>query len=61
MATGTPPSVAAQLLCRGERLRDGVGGPEAMRPVGRFFAELASRGLTGVLHEGGDDIALHDL
>jgi saccharopine dehydrogenase-like NADP-dependent oxidoreductase len=49
--TGTPPSVAAQLLCRGERLRDGVGGPEAMLPVQPFFAQLAERGLIGELVE----------
>jgi saccharopine dehydrogenase (NAD+, L-lysine-forming) len=49
--TGTPPSVAAQMLSRGERLRDGVGGPEAMLPVGPFFAQLAERGLTGELVE----------
>jgi lysine 6-dehydrogenase len=61
MVTGTPPSVAAQLLCRGERLRDGVGGPEAMLPVGTFFAELARRGLTGVLHDGGSEIDLQYL
>jgi lysine 6-dehydrogenase len=49
--TGVPPSIAAQLLCRGERLRDGVGGPEAMLPVVAFFDQLASRGLTGELVE----------
>ncbi len=49
--TGVPPSVAAQLLCRGDRLRDGVGGPEAMLPASTFFAELARRGLTGELVE----------
>ena len=59
--TGVPPSVAAQVLCRGERLRDGVGGPEAMIPVETFFVELARRGLTGVLHDGGSEIDLHDL
>ncbi|MFN8187882.1 MAG: saccharopine dehydrogenase NADP-binding domain-containing protein [Gaiellales bacterium] len=47
--TGVPPSIAAQMLCRGERLRDGVGGPEAMLPVGGFFTELARRGLRGEL------------
>jgi saccharopine dehydrogenase-like NADP-dependent oxidoreductase len=49
--TGVPPSVAVQLLGRGERLGDGVGGPEAMLPVKPFFAELAGRGLTGELVE----------
>jgi saccharopine dehydrogenase-like NADP-dependent oxidoreductase len=49
--TGVPPSIAAQMLCRGDRLRDGVGGPEAMLPVGTFFVELARRGLTGELVE----------
>jgi saccharopine dehydrogenase-like NADP-dependent oxidoreductase len=61
MVTGTPPSIAVQLLCAGERLRDGVGGPEAMLPVGRFFAELARRGITGMLHNGEEELALHDL
>jgi saccharopine dehydrogenase-like NADP-dependent oxidoreductase len=59
--TGTPPSVAAQMLCRGDRLGDGVGGPEAMLPVGPFFAELARRGLAGVLHDQGEEIALERL
>jgi saccharopine dehydrogenase (NAD+, L-lysine-forming) len=49
--TGLPPSVAAQLLCRGERLRDGVGGPEAMLRVKPFFTELAERGLRAELVE----------
>ena len=44
-ATGVPPSIAAQMLARGEVLRTGVGGPEAMLPVGAFFRELAARGL----------------
>jgi saccharopine dehydrogenase-like NADP-dependent oxidoreductase len=61
VVTGTPPSVAAQMLCRGERLGDGVGGPEAMLPVGPFFAELARRGLTGVLHDEGEEVALERL
>ena len=47
--TGAPPSVAAQMLCRGERLDVGVGGPEAMLPVSPFFAELARRGLQATL------------
>ncbi len=47
--TGAPPSVAAQMLCRGERLGVGVGGPEAMLPVSPFFAELARRGLQATL------------
>lgn len=49
--TGVPPSIAAQMLCRGERRRDGVSGPEAILPVESFFAELARRGLTGELVE----------
>jgi saccharopine dehydrogenase (NAD+, L-lysine-forming) len=58
--TGLPPSVAAQLLCRGNRLRDGVGGPEAMLPIQPFFAELARRGLTGELVDAdGTRTALH--
>jgi saccharopine dehydrogenase-like NADP-dependent oxidoreductase len=57
--TGVPPSVGIQLLCRGEGLRDGVGGPEAMLPVEPFFAELAGRGLEGVLRDGRDSVALH--
>jgi saccharopine dehydrogenase-like NADP-dependent oxidoreductase len=50
--TGVPPSIAAQLLYRGERLTDGVGGPEAMLPVKPFFAELRRRGLEATLREG---------
>ena len=44
-ATGVPPSVAAQMLSRGEALRPGVGGPEVMLPVDAFFASLSARGL----------------
>jgi saccharopine dehydrogenase-like NADP-dependent oxidoreductase len=47
--TGAPPSVAAQLLCRGEGLRAGVAGPELMLPVEPLFAALASRGLPATL------------
>ncbi len=47
--TGAPPSVAAQMLCRGERLGTGVAGPEAMLPVQPFFAELERRGLPAAL------------
>jgi hypothetical protein len=32
-----------------------------MLPVGRFFAELARRGMTGVLREGDTQIPLHQL
>ena len=53
-ATGVPPSVAAQMLCRGEALRAGVGGPEVMLPVEAFFAELARRGLEATLTEGSE-------
>ena len=61
MVTGTPPSIAVQLLCGGARLRDGVGGPEVMLPAGRFFVELARRRMTGVLRDGDEEVALHDL
>jgi len=44
-ATGVPPSVAAQMLARGDRLGPGVAGPEAMLPVEVFFSELGLRGL----------------
>jgi saccharopine dehydrogenase-like NADP-dependent oxidoreductase len=44
-ATGVPPSVAAQMLSRGDSFGPGVAGPEAMLPVEVFFGELASRGL----------------
>jgi len=44
-ATGVPPSVAAQMLARGDCLGPGVTGPEAMLPVGVFFEELSRRGL----------------
>jgi lysine 6-dehydrogenase len=52
--TGVPPSIAAQMLGRGEQLRFGVGGPEAMLPTKPFFAELATRGLTGTLADSSD-------
>jgi saccharopine dehydrogenase-like NADP-dependent oxidoreductase len=52
-ATGVPPSIAAQLLVRGERLGVGVAGPEAMLPVEPFFRELAGRGLELELVEAG--------
>jgi len=44
-ATGVPPSIAAQMLVRGDRAGSGVAGPEAMLPVGVFFGELERRGL----------------
>lgn len=44
-ATGVPPSVAAQMLVRGDCSGPGVGGPEAMLPVDVFFDELGRRGL----------------
>lgn len=50
-ATGVPPSIAAQMLARGDRLRAGVGGPEAMLAPDVFFAELGSRGLRLELSE----------
>jgi saccharopine dehydrogenase (NAD+, L-lysine-forming) len=58
IVTGVPPAIAARMLCRGERLRDGVGGPETMLPVAPFFAELRRRGLPAVLRDGGSEIAL---
>jgi saccharopine dehydrogenase-like NADP-dependent oxidoreductase len=58
--TGVPPSIAAQMLCCGERLQDGVAGPEAMLPPGAFFRELARRGLEGQLVEAdGSHTPLH--
>ena len=45
-ATGIAPAIAAQMLVRGEHAGPGVGGPEAILPVARFFAELERRGLT---------------
>ncbi len=50
-ATGVPPAIAAHMLARGEALRPGVGGPEAMLPPDVFFAELGSRGLRLELSE----------
>ena len=50
--TGAPPSVAAQLLCQGLRLREGVGGPEAILPTKPFFEALASRGLEATVADG---------
>jgi lysine 6-dehydrogenase len=44
-ATGMPPSVAAQMLARGDCAGPGVAGPEAMLPTAVFFGELAARGL----------------
>jgi saccharopine dehydrogenase-like NADP-dependent oxidoreductase len=44
-ATGVAPSVAAQIIGRGEALAHGVGGPEVMLPIDGFFAELALRGI----------------
>jgi saccharopine dehydrogenase (NAD+, L-lysine-forming) len=44
-STGVPPSIAAQLLARGDGMRTGVGGPEVILPVEAFFAALATRGM----------------
>jgi lysine 6-dehydrogenase len=43
--TGVPPSIVAQLICRGEIEARGVCPPETCVPVPRFFAELAGRGI----------------
>lgn len=43
--TGVPPSIAAQIMARGDALRTGVHGPELAIPVPEFFAELAGRGM----------------
>lgn len=56
--TGVPPSVAAQMLCRGDARRVGVGGPEAMLPVEAFFRELRLRGLEAILEDGGSSTSL---
>ena len=56
--TGVPPSVAAQLLCRGVGLRTGVGGPEAMLPVEAFFGALRTRGLEASVEDAGTSTVL---
>ena len=56
--TGVPPSVAAQLLCRGQALRAGVAGPELALPVEPFFAELGARGLAADIDDGRARVAL---
>ncbi len=43
--TGVPPSVVAQMICRGEIKSTGVQAPEACVPAQRFFDELALRGM----------------
>ena len=50
-STGVPPSIAAQILARGEALRTGVGGAESTIPVATFFAELARRGMHAEITE----------
>ena len=44
-STGVPPSIAAQMMARGDHLGAGVGGPEATLPTDVFFRELAARGM----------------
>lgn len=41
--TGSPPSIAAQMLARGEIGRTGVVAPELGMPPARFFSELGRR------------------
>ena len=42
-STGVPrPSIAAQMMARGDHLGPGVGGPEAKLPTDVFFRELAA-------------------
>ncbi len=43
--TGSPPSIAVQLLARGEITLRGAVNPEQAIPVAPFFAELEKRGL----------------
>jgi saccharopine dehydrogenase-like NADP-dependent oxidoreductase len=44
--TGCPPSIAVQMLARGEIVARGALPPERAVPPARFFAELALRGMT---------------
>ena len=44
--TGIPTSIALQALARGDVARFGVLGPEGAFEPGRFFDELARRGIT---------------
>ena len=41
--TGVPPSIVAQMICRGEIKQRGVLAPESCVPAQRFFEELAKR------------------
>lgn len=43
--TGVPPSIVAQMICRGEIIERGVCAPETCVPSQRFFVELAKRGM----------------
>jgi saccharopine dehydrogenase-like NADP-dependent oxidoreductase len=43
--TGIPTSIGLQALARGEVARSGVMGPEAAFEPGRFFDQLARRGI----------------
>jgi saccharopine dehydrogenase-like NADP-dependent oxidoreductase len=44
--TGCPPSIAVQMLARGEIVARGALPPERAVPPAGFFAELARRGMT---------------
>jgi saccharopine dehydrogenase-like NADP-dependent oxidoreductase len=44
--TGCPPSIAMQMLARGDITARGVLPPEVAVPVAPFVRELARRGMT---------------
>ena len=48
--TGSPPSIAAQMLARGQITERGVLPPELAIPVDPYFAELALRRMTVRTH-----------
>ncbi len=43
--TGVPPSVAAQMIARGEIVATGIRAPEEIVPPENYFRELAERGI----------------
>jgi saccharopine dehydrogenase-like NADP-dependent oxidoreductase len=43
--TGVPPSIVAQMICRGDIQERGVCAPETCVPAQKFFVELAKRGM----------------
>ncbi len=49
--TGIPPSVAAQMIARGEIKGIGVKAPEEVVPPGAYFRELGRRGITIAISE----------